>query len=143
MKGNQTSIAEVPRSGLSRRQETAISALLSQPTIKEAATIAKIGESTIWRWLQNEEFHAAYMQARRESVKQSIARLQSYTSAAVDTLHEVMTDKSAKDFARVAAAKAILDYSLKAVEIEDLATRLAELETVMAAHQEEESRKKK
>lgn len=130
MRGNHTPNSDPQEPCLTRKQDIAISALLSQPTIKEAAAVAKVGESTLWRWLQDKEFHAAYMKARRESVKQSIARLQKYTSAAVDTLHEIMINKSANAFARVSAAKAILDYSLKAVELEDIAERVDALESL-------------
>src|SRR6185503_18991064 len=114
---------------LTAKQERALVALLEYSTMEEAAKAVGVGKTTLWRWLQDNDFHAAYMKARRESVKQSIARLQKYTSEAADTLHEVMTNKSANDFARVGAAKAILDYAIKAVEVEDLAARVAELES--------------
>jgi hypothetical protein len=44
-----------------------------------------------------------------------------------------MRDKTAKGSERVSAAKAIIEYSIKALEIEDLAQRVEELESVMAA----------
>jgi len=72
------------------------------------------------------------MKARRESVKQGIARLQNATGEAVSVLQEVMNDKEAPRSVRVTAAKAIIEYSIKAVEIEDLAQRIEELESVMA-----------
>jgi hypothetical protein len=68
-------------------------------------------------------FHTAYMNARRESVKQGIARLQNATGEAVSVLQEVMSDKEALSSVRVTAAKAIIEYSIKAVEIEDFARR--------------------
>jgi AcrR family transcriptional regulator len=122
---------------LTAKQERAVLALLEHSTMEEAAKAVGVGKTTLWRWLQDKDFHAAYMKARRESVKQSIARLQKYTSEAADTLHEVMTNKSANDFARVGAAKAILDYAIKAVEVEDLAARVAELESILKPKPEE------
>jgi AcrR family transcriptional regulator len=122
---------------LTPKQERAVFELLSHPTLEDAAKAAGVNKTTLWRWLQDKDFHSAYMSARRESVKQSIARLQRYTSEAADTLHEVMTNKSASDFARVGAAKAILDYAIKAVEIEDLAERVTELESVLKQKAEE------
>jgi uncharacterized protein (UPF0147 family) len=101
--------------------------------MKEAAEAAGISETTLWRWLQIKEFHTAYMKARRESVKQGIARLQNATGEAVSVLQEVMSDKEAPRSVRVTAAKAIIEYSIKAVEVEDLAHRVDELESVMAA----------
>lgn len=114
---------------LTPRQERAILALLEHTTMKKAAAAANVSETTLWRWLQESEFQSAYTKARRETVKHAIARLQQNAAAAVDTLREVMTKETAPDFARVSAAKAILDYSLKAVELEDLADRIAMLES--------------
>ena len=117
---------------LSRKQETAIVALVSQPTIKDAAIAAGVNEATIFRWLQKKEFQEAYRAARRESVKQAIARLQQTTSEAVDTLSDVMRSATNFPTARVSAAKAILDFAMKAVELEDLTLRVEELEALMS-----------
>jgi hypothetical protein len=117
-----------PDSPLTHRQEAAILALISQPTIRDAAQTARIGESTLWRWLQQQDFQAAYSKARRESVRQAIARLQNRTGQAVEVLAEIMNDSTANPFARVGAAKAVIEYSIKGVELEDLAERIARLE---------------
>ena len=55
---------------------------------------------------------------------------------------KIMTNKSANDFARIGAAKAIFDYALKSVEIEDLAQRMEEFEAWMTEQKEKESNKK-
>jgi Helix-turn-helix of insertion element transposase len=114
-------------------QERAIVALLSNSTMKRAARSVGIDEATLWRWLQDKNFHTAYRTARRETVKHAMAWLQQISSEAVNTLREVMKDKTSKGSERVSAAKAILEFSIKAVEIEDLAHRVEELEYVMAA----------
>jgi hypothetical protein len=114
-------------------QERAIVALLSHATTRTAAKAVGVDEATLWRWLQDKDFHAAYMTARRETVQHALARLQQVSTEAVNTLREVMKDKTAKGSERVSAAKAIIEYSIKAVEIEDLAQRVKELESVMAA----------
>lgn len=116
---------------LTRKQEAAILALISQPTMKEAATSAGVGETTLWRWLQQKDFQVAYQEARRESVKHAIAKLQNKTGEAVDVLAEIMNNSDANPFARVSAAKAIIEYSIKAVEVEDLAQRVEDLEAIM------------
>src|SRR5687767_3659604 len=97
MKGNvnPTSTAN-PSSTISSKQEKAIIALLNEPTTKEAAIAAGVSEVTLWRWLQDKEFRASYMEARRLAVQRAIARIQAVTSEAVETLREVMNDKAAK-----------------------------------------------
>ncbi|HEX5733947.1 MAG TPA: hypothetical protein VF131_14025 [Blastocatellia bacterium] len=44
----------------------------------------------MWRWLQDKDFRASYMEARRLAVRRVIARIQAVTSEAVETLREVM-----------------------------------------------------
>jgi len=130
MQENATLLAEIP-SRLTPIQERAIVALLSNANTRIAAKAVGVDEATLWRWLQDKEFHAAYMTIRRESVSLSIARLQQSTMEAVNTLKAIAKDKKAPASSRVMAAKAIIEYSIKAVEIEDLAVRLAEVEATL------------
>ena len=122
---------------LTPKQEKAIHALLTHPTMEEAAESAGVNRVTLFRWLQQEDFQSAYTKARRESVKHAIARLQNRTGEAVEVLAEVMKDQTNAPAARVAAAKAVFEFSLKAVEIEDLAKRLAELESLFKIQAEQ------
>jgi hypothetical protein len=113
---------------LTKKQEQGILALISSASTKDAALACGVSEVTLWRWLQVEEFQQAYMTARREAVRLAIARLQQTSGEAVDVLRDVMKDTTVTPAARVSAAKSILEMAFKAVEIEDLATRLAQLE---------------
>ena len=113
---------------LSRKQEQAIAALLSEPTIAAAAEKVGVGEVTLWRWLQREDFQADYQQARREAVAQAIAALQRASSEAVQALREIMVDSGAPASSRVSAAKTVLELALKGVELEDIERRVTALE---------------
>jgi hypothetical protein len=127
----------VQKSDLTPKQEKAIHALLAHPTTDEAAQAAGVNRVTLFRWLQQEEFQSAYTKARRESIKHAIARLQNRTGEAVEVLAEIMNNSEANDFARIGAAKAVIEFSLKAVEVEDLAKRLAELESLFKIQAEQ------
>ena len=116
---------------LTQKQTRAMLALLEHPTLRDAAAAIGVGESTLYRWTQLPTFKTAYMDARREAVRQSIAHLQSATGEAVTCLRDVMKSAKASDSAKVSAARAVLELALKAVEIEDLAERLATLEKLM------------
>jgi hypothetical protein len=118
---------------LSRKQEATISALLTQGTLAEAASLAGIGEATLRRWLQRDDFQAAYRRARREAVSQAVAHVQRVSGEAVDTLRTIMNDDEKPASARVTAARVILEMSIKAVELEDLDARIAALEAWSAA----------
>ena len=113
---------------LSPQQERAIVALLHQPGLTAAAKEAGVGKTTLWTWMQQPAFREAYRRARREAYAAAVARLQQVAGEAVETLREVMNDKSHQGAARVGAAKAVLDYAVKAAEVEDLSAKVEELE---------------
>jgi len=119
-------------SNLGRKQEEAIAALLTQRNIEEAARTAKVGVRTLLRWLKLPEFDAAYRKARRDAFGQATARLQQGTSAAATTLLKVMIDANTPASVKVRAAEAILNHSAKAIEIEDIEARVADLERAAA-----------
>ena len=116
---------------MTRKKHLAIAALLDQPTIKKAAEVAGIGEVTLHRWLQTDEFREEYRKARHEVVRQAIARLQRVSGEAVQILWEIMRDDSKPANARVTSARTILDTALKALEVEDLAARIERLEFLL------------
>src|SRR5262249_5381308 len=97
---------------LSRKQEQAVAALLSEATVQAAATKAGIGHSTLKRWLKEPAFLAAYRQARRELLETSVGRIQAATGTAVDTLLTVASG-GAKDSDRVRAAGLLLEHALR------------------------------
>jgi len=113
---------------LSHKQEAVIGALISQHSISDAAKSAKIGKRTLWRWLKMENFKRAYLDARREVVTQAIVKIQAGMTAAAETLLEVMKSKKSSPSARVSAARTLLDFGLRAIEIEELELRVESLE---------------
>jgi len=114
-----------------RMKEQAISALLEQPTIKEASDAVGIGETTLHRWLNNEHFQQEYRDARRQIVQQAITRIQQATGEAVQTLRDIMLDDDAHEGTRVRSANIILDKAIEGVEIEQLEERINDLEAVL------------
>ena len=111
---------------LTRKQEQAIAALLSEATVASAAEKAGVSEVTIYRWFKLDAFMAAYREARREVVEKAIAQLQQSSWAASTTLIRLLG--SGSDSVRLRAALAILDQANKGVELLDFEERLAALE---------------
>ncbi len=109
-------------------QHRAVVALLTEPTLQDAAKAAGVDRSTIYRWLQKPDFQAAYREARRQAVHRATARLQQLTGEAAEVLREVMNDKAQQGAARVGAARLVLDYAARLTEAEDLASRVEALE---------------
>jgi transposase-like protein len=119
-----------PRLGekLGRKKEAAILALLSQRNVEEAARAVGVTARTLYRWMKEPEFDAAYRAARRAAFSQSTARLQQMCTAAVSTLGKIMVDANAPAASRVRAADSVLGHAAKAIEIEDIEVRVSELE---------------
>jgi hypothetical protein len=113
---------------LTPKQEEAIIALLTNPSVEHAARAARIGPRTLYRWQQEPEFDKAYRKARRDAFGQGTARLQQMSSAAVSTVLKIMLDPKAPASTRLRAADLALTHGAKAIEIEDIEPRVAELE---------------
>lgn len=94
------------------QQHRAITALLSERTIQEAARKAEVSERNLHRWLKLPAFQQALQEARQEVSKHTLARLQQVTVKSVDTLETVMENEETPAASRVAAAKAVLDLTL-------------------------------
>jgi hypothetical protein len=118
---------------LGRKQEDAIAALLTQRNVEEAARTAGIGTRTLLRWLKLPEFQAAYRQARREAFGQAIARLQQGSSAAATTLLKLMLDSATPPSTRARCSESVLSLASKAIELEDIESRLAAVERATEA----------
>ncbi len=113
---------------MTRKMEAAIAALLTAPTIADAAAAVGVHEQSLWRWLQDPDFKARYRDANREALTQSIARLQQVAGRAVDALESVMDDNEAPANAKVSAAKTVLELAFKGAEVIDLDARLSIIE---------------
>jgi transposase-like protein len=108
--------------------EQAIAALLSHRSVEEAARAVGISANTLLRWIKEPEFEAACREARRTAFSQSIARLQDASGAAVTTVLKIMLDTNAPAGTRLRAAEVVLEQATKAIEMDDLDARVAELE---------------
>src|SRR3954447_6936436 len=106
----------------SRQTEAALAALLACPTIEAAAEQVGIASATLRRWLAEDDFQRRYRAARRQVVEQAVAQLQQGTSEAVAALRRNLNCGTPS--AEIAAAKAVIDISVKAIELTDLAERV-------------------
>jgi hypothetical protein len=110
------------RGSLPAKQELALRAVIAHPTLKEAAKAAGIGETTLWRYMRDEAFSRRLREARRDAVNHAVIRLQGASSDAVTVLHDLMMKGDAPASARITAARTVIDYSLRAVEMDELKT---------------------
>jgi len=103
-----------------RKQEAAIAALISCATVSEAAKQAGVSGSTLMRWMNNDDFCAAYRRARAGLVEEASNALRLRAVGAVKVLWNVATSPKSKSTARVSACRAIIEFVFKGVEQEQL-----------------------
>jgi hypothetical protein len=114
---------------ISARQEKLIAHLLTERTIEQACDKAKVAVTTYWRWMQNQNFLREYRKTRRGVLENTIARLQSLTFSAIDTLEKNLNCENPAIENR--AAQIIIEQSLKGLELLDVENRLEMLESLV------------
>jgi len=105
-----------------------LSALLTNPTVREAAEAAGIPETTAYNWLRREDFAEEYKQRKRQAVAEASDYLQSRMNAATQIITEIMNDADAPSQVRLNAAKAIVELGYKLVEQAEIIARIEALE---------------
>jgi hypothetical protein len=120
---------------LKPKQEEAIIALLTNRSVEDAARSVNVAPRTLYRWLSEPLFDKAYRKARREAFGQGTARLQQASGAAVSSILKIMLDQHAPASTKLRAADMVLSHGAKAIEIEDIEARVAELERAAEAAQ--------
>lgn len=116
---------------LSRNMEKAAAALLTEPTVKEAAEKVRISESTLYRWQQLPQFKELFNQMKAQTVANATAKLRNAMMLAVATLEGVMNKEGAPAMAKVMAARTVLELGLDAVKTEEIQVRMKQLEELM------------
>lgn len=114
----------------SRKQEAAIAALLSEPSIAAAAHKAGIGERTLRTWLRQPGFRQHYRQTRWELLDNAVKTLQKSCGAAVNVLVRLALEAKSPPAVRLRAAEAILNQTVRGAELLDLNERMRRLEEV-------------
>ena len=128
MSKNNEKKAQQRTNVLTAKQQRALETLLVGGSDQQASEASGVVRLTIARWRTTDAgFMTALTTARSELLRRTSARIHAATSLAVRALEEVVKD-TRNPAARIAAARAILDFSLKARQIEDLEVQLNELE---------------
>jgi hypothetical protein len=113
---------------LTAKQLRGIQAILQADSMEQAAEIAEVNRKTLYRWLENDLFMRELSRAKRIIINQGLLKLQRGTNEASATLIEICQDKDAPPSSRVAAARQILDNTMKSIELEEFEERLKALE---------------
>ena len=116
---------------LSPRKHKAVLGL-TEKSIAETARQLQIPERTLYRWMKQPLFAAVLRDERRAKYSQDSTRLAQMRPAASSILGKTMVDPHTPPATKVKAAATILNQT-KISELEDIETRVAELERAAEA----------
>jgi hypothetical protein len=111
-----------------RKMDAAVAALLTQRNTEEAAKAAGVGYKTLLRWLHVPAFQTALRRAQQDAFRLTTARLQQAAPVAATMLLKVMMDPATPASTKVRAAESVLNHCEKALELQEIEARIAELE---------------
>ena len=129
--GNLTSIdqSNVRNDGLTPSQERAIEALLTARSIAAAARQAEVGESSIRRWLREDNnFQDKLPGLPEEALSHAALQLQNGVSKAVGTLYDLMERDKRVEPGRASLIRAAPEYGFRSSVYSDVIDRLKTVE---------------
>ena len=112
-------------------QTKALAALLTCKSRTDAARVCGLSTKTLQGYEKIPEFSEALERGRREALADAAHRIAAGYSNTVDALQALVQDDAAADPARVAAARALLEYGLKFAELTDINKRIDRLEKML------------
>ena len=114
---------------LTDKQKRAIPIILANPKHKEAIKESGINKSTFYTWLQDEGFKSEINRQRDEITQHALNTLKDTSTRAVETLTSLLGNDSPT--IQLRASLAIIDFTIKAQELDNLEKRLAFIENLV------------
>jgi hypothetical protein len=118
-------------SELTPKQEQFIAALVAGNTIVVASAVVGITERTAYRWFQLPHFNAAYKAVKQFAFDEALEGLRDCTKEAIDTLK--LNLKAPEPAVQVRAAHILLTQGMQVHKMEQLETRIQDLEEALKA----------
>ena len=113
-------------SSLSHRQQSALPVIAATPTLAQAARSSGIAESTLYRWLEDDEFRDELTRLRREAAELAKRELQGIMLRSVSVLSDALEHP---DIAmRLRAARYGMAFAVQISEVEKLRADLQSVE---------------
>ena len=120
--------------GLTPSQERAIQAMLASRSIAAAARQADVGESSLRRWLrQDDNFQNKLRRIREEALSHAALQLQQGVSSAVGTLYDLIQRDKRIEPGRASLIRAAVDFGFRSSVYNDVIERLQTVEKNQAA----------
>ena len=111
--------------GLTPSQERAVTAMLTARSIAAAARAADVGESSLRRWLrQDENFQTKLRGLREEALSQGALKLQNGVPEAVETLYRLIGRDKGIEPGRASLVRTALEFAYRSSVYNDVMERL-------------------
>ena len=120
---------EIQKSSLTFRQQAALTVIAATPTVAQAARQSGIGESTLYRWLEDPDFRAELVRLREESANLARQELQGLMLRSVSVIAEAMDDPDKA--VRLRAARYAMSFAARIGEVEKLRKEIQDLESAL------------
>ena len=117
-------------SDLTPRQLAALPYLVAAPTLAQGARLARIGRTTLYRWMSDDLFRSRFKELRSEAEELAQTELQGLLLKSTLVLAELMEDPS--PHIRLRAAQAMMAAGLKAGDTRDFVRRLERLDDAVS-----------
>ena len=128
--------SNVRRDGLTPGQERAIQAMITERSIAAAARQADVGQSTLRRWLREDDnFQEKLRQFREQALSHAALLLQQGVATAVVIMHELIQSEGRIDPGRVALIKTAIEFAFRAAVYCDIMDRVKDLEKAQRQNQ--------
>lgn len=117
---------------LTPKQARGVEALLTLPTVEQAADAAGVNPRTLQRWAQDPGFRAALSSAEGAAIDRAARRLVTLADLAIDALEDVLKHPAQKGATnKRLAAGTILEQIIKLRELRNVEQRLSDLEAIV------------
>ncbi len=121
--------SNVLRDGLTPSQERAIRALLTARSVAAAARQANVGQSTLRRWLREDDnFQNQFRQYRQEALSHAALILQLGAADAAWIMRELIRTNAPVDRTRVSLIRTAIEYAFRSAVYLDIIDRVKALE---------------
>lgn len=115
---------------LTNRQRATIPHLIGARSLEEARRKARVAKATFYGWLKEEAFQAELKRQQSQVITEALERLKAGVTEAVDGLVDLM--KAEEKTIKLRACQGVLDFTLRAKEMDELIERLARVEKVVS-----------
>ena len=128
--------SNVRRDGLTPGQERAIRAMLTARSIAAAARQADVGQSTLRRWLREDDnFQNKLRQLREEALSHAALMLQQGVAQAVCIMYELIQSGRPIEPGRVSLIRTAIEFAFRAAIYCDIIDRVKALEKAQRQNQ--------